>query len=111
VGARNKVPSTPPEGWRSVLSGSPSKGLGLESNIPYLYAVDEMGNLMVAPRGHPVTGQKHTQLTAGGRVRAAGELLQTETGKIRLNNKTGRYVRQDATATERVQQAIESLGV
>jgi hypothetical protein len=96
----------PPGGVITLNHSSVDK---LANGKVYIYVVDEADNLLLALRGSPgKSGVKHTQLTGGGPAKAAGELLVSD-GKFLINNQSGRYSAQSASALPRVRGLIQSL--
>lgn len=84
------------------------RGVGSQ---PYLYVVDEAGNLKIALRGSAGrTGVKHTQLNGGGPARAAGELQFGPNNQVIINAQSGRYLRQSPQAVNRVADLLREVG-
>ena len=80
-------------------------------DTPYIYVVDDAGQLKIAVRGSAGrSGVKHTQLTAGGPAKAAGELQFGPNNVVKLNAQSGRYRRQAAEAIDRVADQLRDLG-
>ncbi|QYO62563.1 polymorphic toxin-type HINT domain-containing protein [Leptolyngbya sp. 7M] len=88
---------------------TPDNLSSVQLNKPYIYVLDELNSLQIAPRGSSgQSGVKHTQLTGGGPAKAAGEILFRENGEVLINNQSGRYFRQSPEAINRVQRLLES---
>ncbi|MDE2420394.1 MAG: tandem-95 repeat protein [Gammaproteobacteria bacterium] len=77
----------------------------------YVYVVDESNNMLLALRGSAGrTGVKHTELSGGAPVKAAGELVSKD-GVVTVNNRTGRYRAQSSESLSRVKAFLESEDV
>ncbi|RKH16395.1 hypothetical protein D7X74_15635 [Corallococcus sp. CA047B] len=83
---------------------------GAVLDVPYIYVVDEAGQMSIAVRGSPVHGAKHTQLTGGRPAKAGGELVFGKDRTVRVNAQSGRYQRQSAEGVKRVADRLRESG-
>lgn len=76
------------QGIKPAFSGSAEFAAAMKQDGDYIWALNESGSLGVAPAAANI---KHTVITGGGRVMAAGQVAVRNGRVTSFDNRTGHY--------------------